>query len=237
MKIKEGSFDKLSTEDKNCNEIVRPSISYWGSVWKGARVSMFVGIVGAILDVVIGSLYGGIAGYFGGVVDSILMRIIEVISAVPFIMVAVLLALVMKPGITTIILVSILVGWTGTARIIRGQIMQIKNAEYVMAAKSLGASGLRIILSHILPNSIGIILTNLCMDISYYIFAEAGISFMGIGVQSPDISLGMLVAYGEECLSTQPYQFFIPCLVLLDIVLVFNVIGDSLRNALDPKLE
>lgn len=208
----------------------------WARVWVGSRVSLYIGLVGTIVELCIGCLYGGVCGYFGGIVDTILMRFLEVVATIPYLIIVILLLIVLPPGIPTLIFALVISGWTGIARIIRGQVMQLKNSEYVMAARALGASPFRIILKHLLPNTIGIIITYMSMDIPAFIFSEAFLSFLGMGVQSPDTSLGALVTTGQQNMTNHPYQLIVPAAVLFVIVLAFNILGDGLRDALDPKL-
>lgn len=205
-------------------------------VWKGGRVSLIIGFVGTAIELLIGVLYGGICGYFGGRVDSLMMRVIEVLSTIPEIIIIMLLLLFMEPSVPTIIIAICITGWVGIARLIRGQVMQLRNSEYVMAAKALGADPFRIILKHLLPNTIGIIIAYMSMDIPAFIFYEAFLSFLGLGVQAPGMSLGSLVFAGQGVMSNFPHILIFPTAILCLIVLAFNLLGDGLRDALDPNL-
>lgn len=208
----------------------------WARVWVGSRVSLTIGLVGTVIELGIGCLYGGLCGYLGGIVDTVLMRVLEVIATIPYLIIVILLLIVLPPGLGTLIFALCITGWTGIARMIRGQVMQLKNSEYVMAAKALGASPFRIIVKHLLPNTIGIIITYMSMDIPAFIFSEAFLSFLGMGIQAPGISLGVLVTIGQQNMTNHLYQLIVPAAVLFVMVLSFNILGDGLRDALDPKL-
>lgn len=205
-------------------------------VWMGGRVSLYIGFVGTLIELVFGCLYGGIAGYFGGAVDMIMMRFIEVIASVPYLLVVILLLLVLPKGVNTLIIALCITGWVGIARLIRGQVMQIKSLDYVLAAKALGAKPMRIILKHELPNTIGLILVYMSMDIPAFIFDEAFLSFLGLGVQPPKTSWGALIFSGQGVMTNHPHELIIPTVILAITMLAFNLLGDGLRDALDPKL-
>jgi len=205
-------------------------------VWKGGRVSLYIGFVGTALELIIGCLYGGICGYFGGKVDTILMRVIEVITSIPYLIVVILLLIVLPPGINTLIFALCITGWVGIARLVRGQVMQLKSSEYIMAAKALGASPLRIILKHLIPNTIGIIIVYMSMDIPAFIFDEAFLSFLGLGVRAPNTSWGTLIFAGQGVMTNHPHELIFPAVAICLTILAFNLLGDGLRDALDPKL-
>lgn len=208
----------------------------WARVWVGGRVSLLIGVVGTLIEIFVGCIYGGICGYFGGKVDTIMMRIVEIIATIPYLIVVILLLIVLPPGVPTLILALCITGWTGIARIIRGQVMQLKNAEYVLAAQALGASSSRIIIKHLIPNTIGMILVYISMDIPAFIFDEAFLSFLGLGVQPPNTSWGALVFMGQGQMTNHPHELIFPAVVICITVLAFNLLGDGLRDALDPKL-
>lgn len=153
--------------------------------WRGAQISLFVGVVAAFIDLIIGIVYGGIMGYYGGRVDEVMNRIAEILFAVPYLLVVILLLVVMEPSLTTIIVAMSITGWINMAWIVRGQIMQLKNQEYALASKALGAGSLRIIFRHLIPNAMGPILVTLTLTVPGAIFTEAFLSFLGLGVQSP----------------------------------------------------
>lgn len=205
-------------------------------LWFGARISIFIGITAALIDLVIGVIWGGISGYFGGVVDDVMMRIVDILWGVPYLLVVILLLVVMEPGLWTIILAMSITGWAGMARLVRGQILQLKEMEYVLAARAVGASPRRIIARHLIPNTMGVVLVNLTMSIPGAIFAEAFLSFIGLGVPMPLASLGTLANEGYQVLLVYPHNVLIPALTISLLILSFNFVGDGLRDALDPRL-
>jgi oligopeptide transport system permease protein len=208
----------------------------WVRVWKGARVSLTIGFVSTILNTVIGGLVGGISGYYGGVLDSILMRIIDILYGIPYLIVSILVMVVVGPGVTSLIVAMVIVGWIGTARFIRGEVLRLKEQDFVAAAKVLGVSELTIIWKHILPNIMGLIITNLTMAVPKAIFSEAFLSYIGLGISPPDCSWGVLAKSGVKMLRIYPYQLFIPSFFICTTMLALNLLGDGLRDALDPKL-
>ncbi|MEG1515416.1 MAG: ABC transporter permease [Clostridia bacterium] len=202
----------------------------------GARISLLVALVATLVQFFIGVLYGGIAGYLGGWVDNLMMRIVDIISTVPLTLYVVLLMVVLQPGLKTIILALASVYWVDMARQVRGQILSIKNQEYVLAAKTIGASTGRIMRKHLVPNAMGAIIVSLTMSIPSAIFTESFLSFIGLGVSAPAASWGTLASDALGGLRTYPYQLFLPALLICVTVLGFNFLGDGLRDALDPKL-
>lgn len=206
-------------------------------VWIGGRVSMIIGFVAAFVDSAIGSLYGGIAAYFGGKVDMILMRISEIISAVPWLIVVIVLSMVFQEkSLKTLILAMIATGWSPIARLVRGKMLQIRSMEFVMAAQGLGVKPLRIILRHMIPNMMSVVIVAITFDIPGYIFGESFLSFIGLGIQPPNTSWGALAAAGTGNLRFYPYQLFFPALMIALTMLGFALFGDGLRDALDPRL-
>ncbi|WP_058301846.1 ABC transporter permease [Gorillibacterium timonense] len=208
----------------------------WTRVWWGTRISLFIGVVAALVDLVIGVLYGGISAYFGGRVDDIMMRIMEVIYSIPYLLVTILLIMYLEPGITTIIIAYSITGWVGMARLVRGQILQIKEQEFVLAARTLGASPWRIILRHLIPNALGIIIVQITFVVPSAIFTEAFLSFLGLGIKAPLASLGALISDGISVLQFHAYRLIIPTIIFSLILMSCNLLGDGLRDALDPKL-
>lgn len=208
----------------------------WVRVWWGVRISLFIGFVAAILDFTIGILYGGVSAYFGGRVDDIMQRVVEVIIGLPFMIIVILLMMVMGPGIFSIIIALASVGWVGMARLVRGQMLSLKEQEYVLAARTLGASPMRIILRHLVPNALGIIIINITFTVPGAIFSEAFLSFIGLGIKPPMASLGSLVNDGVQVMRNFPWRLLCPAIVFSLIMLSFNLLGDGLRDALDPKL-
>ncbi|WP_408607089.1 ABC transporter permease [Halobacillus mangrovi] len=230
------------------NQNMPPSATHWFGTdelgrdvftrtWYGARISLFVGLMAALIDFFIGVAYGGIAGYKGGRVDSVLMRIIEVLYGLPYLLVVILLLVVMGPSLLTIIIALTVTGWVGMARIVRGQVLQLKHNEFVMASQSFGAKTKRIIRKNLLPNTMGPIIVQMTLTVPTAIFAEAFLSFLGLGIQSPYASWGMMAndALGV-ILSGDWWRLFFPAFFISATMFAFNVLGDGLQDALDPRL-
>ncbi len=208
----------------------------WARTWMGARASLLIGFAAALINSCIGVVIGGIAGYVGGKTDMILMRLIDVLYAIPYMIVAILLMVVLKPGMQSIVLAMVIIGWIKSARLVRGQVLALKNQEYVLAARKLGASDFRIVFRHMIPNTLGLIITDLTMAVPYAIFTEAFLSYIGLGIQPPQSSWGLLARYGAQNFRVAPFQLFIPAVVISITMLSLNLFGDGLRDALDPKL-
>lgn len=205
-------------------------------IWSGARVSMFIAFTAVFVNFILGIVYGGISGYVGGNVDNVMMRIIEIISGIPYLMIVILLLTVMKPGITTIIVAYAAVGWTGMARLVRGQVMTLKEQEYVVAAKAMGAKPTRIIARHLLPNTLSVVIVNITLAIPSAIFTEAFLSFIGLGVPIPLSSWGTLANDGIRVFQQYPHLLFLPAIFISLTMLSFNLVGDALRDVFDPRL-
>lgn len=201
----------------------------------GARISLTIGFVAAFVNFVIGVFYGGISGYFGGIVDSIMMRIVEIISAIPMMLYVILLIVVMEPGLKTIIIALSITYWVSMARIVRAQVLTMREQEFVLAARTLGAGTKRILTKHLIPNIMGPVMVALTMQIPNAIFTEAFLSFVGLGVSAPVSSWGKLCNDALAGMFTYPYQLFFPALTISITILSFNLFGDGLRDALDPK--
>ncbi|WP_198159905.1 ABC transporter permease [Brevibacillus parabrevis] len=211
--------------------------------WYGARISLTIGVVAALIDLVIGVTVGGIAGYMAGRgkrgdrIDTIIMRVIEVLYGLPYLLVVILLMVVMEPGILTIIIALSATGWVGMARLVRGQILQLKNQEFILAAQVLGAKFNRILLKHLIPNTFGVIIVNLTFTIPSAIFAESFLSFLGLGVQAPVASWGTMTNDALGVILTGDWwRLFFPALMISLTMFAFNVFGDGLQDALDPRL-
>lgn len=202
----------------------------------GARVSLLIAFVATLVNFFVGVLYGGIAGYFGGNVDNLMMRFVDIISTIPLILYVILISVVNEPGLQTIIIAIGLVFWVQMARIVRGQVLSIKEQEYILAARTLGASTPRILIRHLIPNAMGPIIVSLAMMIPSAIFTEAFLSFIGLGVSVPMASWGTLANESLGGLRSYPYQLFYPAFFISLTVLSFNFLGDGLRDALDPRL-
>lgn len=202
----------------------------------GARISLIVALIATFAQFCIGVIYGGIAGYLGGRVDNIMMRVVDIISTVPLTLYVVLLMVVMGPGIKTIIIALGSVYWVDMARQVRGQVLNIKQEEFVLAARTIGASGKRIMMKHLIPNAMSTIIVTLTMNIPSAIFTESFLSFIGLGISAPAASWGTLASDALGGLRSYPYQLLLPSLCICLTVLGFNFLGDGLRDALDPKL-
>ncbi|MEA5095328.1 Dipeptide transport system permease protein DppC [bioreactor metagenome] len=208
----------------------------WTRVWRGARVSLAIGFISTILNTVIGGLVGGISGYYGGTLDSVLMRIIDILYGIPYLIVAILVMVVLGTGITSLIVAMVIVGWIGTARFVRGEVLRLKEQDFIAAAKVLGVNDFTIIVKHIIPNVMGLIITNLTMAVPKAIFNEAFLSYIGLGIAPPECSWGILAKAGVKMLRIYPYQLFIPSFFICTTMLALNLLGDGLRDALDPRL-
>ena len=226
-------------------------------VLTGARVSLLVGLIASALVLLIGSIYGSVAGYFGGKVDLIMMRIVDIIYSIPDILIIILLQVTLKSplqalfdsspifdglnrvgvGLISIFITFSLLYWVSMARIVRSQVMTLKEQEFVTAAKALGASNGRIIRKHLLPNCIGTLIVTATLQIPSAIFTEAFLSFLGLGVAAPMASLGSLASDAISSINSFPYRLFIPAVAISIIILAFNLFGDGLRDAFDPKLK
>ncbi|WP_433750259.1 ABC transporter permease [Falsibacillus pallidus] len=205
--------------------------------WYGARISLFVGLVAALIDFLVGVVYGGIAGYKGGRTDNLMMRFVEILYGLPYLLVVILISVVMGPSLSTIILALSITGWVGMARIVRGQVLQIKNYEFVLASKTFGTKTKRIIRKNLLPNTMGPIIVQMTLTVPSAIFAEAFLSFLGIGIQPPFASWGSMANDGLSAILTgQWWRLFFPAFFISLTMFSFNVLGDGLQDALDPKL-
>lgn len=205
-------------------------------LWEGARVSLTIAFVAVLVNCVVGLTYGGISGYFGGWLDNVMMRVVEVINGIPYMIVVILLMMVLDPGMGAIIVAYSLVGWTGMARLVRGQIVALKEQEFVIAAQAMGAKPSRIIAKHLLPNLLSVVIVNVTLAIPSVIFSEAFLSFIGLGVPIPMSSWGTLANDAIIVFRSYPMQLFLPSLCICLTMLGFNLLGDALRDAFDPKL-
>lgn len=209
----------------------------WARTWMGARVSLTIGFVVVLINQFVGMFIGGFSGYIGGKLDMLIMRIIDVLIGIPYIIVAILvMMLIGKSGMGSLIIAMVIIGWIGSARFVRGQVLQLKNQEFVLAAKVLGASRLRIIYRHLLPNIMGLIITNITMAIPGAIFTEAFLSYIGIGIQPPNASWGQMAKDGAQMLRIYPWQMFLPAFFISTTMLSLNLLGDGLRDVLDPRM-
>lgn len=209
----------------------------WTRVWEGTRISLGIALCAAIIDMIIGMSYGLISGYFGGKVDSIMCRIAEIINGIPRLVIVTLLMLVLPHGFVTIVFALMITEWIGMSRIARAEMLKLKEQEFVLASRTLGAKDFFIIFKEILPNTIGQIITQLMFSIPTAIFTEAFLSFVGLGIPVPMCSLGSLISDAFNSFTTHPYQIVPPILVLAFLMLCFNMLADGLREAFDPKLK
>ena len=200
----------------------------WTRTWSGAKVSLIIAVAAALIDMIIGMSYGLISGYFGGKVDMVMQRILEIVT---------LLLLVLKPGMLTIIFALMLTEWVGMSRIARAEMLKLKEQEFVLASRTLGAGSFFIIFKEILPNIIGPIITQVMFSIPTAIFTEAFLSFVGLGIPVPQCSLGSLISEGFNSFTTHSYQIIPPIIVMALLMLSFNLVADGLREALDPKMK
>ncbi|MCB1082626.1 MAG: ABC transporter permease [Chlamydiia bacterium] len=205
-------------------------------IWWGARISLFVGVTAAFIDMVIGVLFGAFAGFVGGKLEEVMMRFTDILHSLPNLLIVILLMVVMKPGVFTIILALTITGWINMARITRGQILQIKQNDYVVAAQMLGASPFRILFRHLIPNAVGSIITTMTLTIPAAIFTEAFLSFLGLGVQAPIASWGTMASDGLSALRYYPWRVLFPASFISITMLAFNLVGDGIRDAFDPRL-
>ncbi len=208
----------------------------------GGRISMTIGFLALFVLFPIGLLYGGIAGYFGGVVDTLMMRFAEAVMSIPSFYLLIILASILPSGMTSvqrfmlIVIILALIGWAGFARVVRGMVLSIKNQEFVQAAKSIGASRLRIIVKHILPQTASFVIVAMTLSVPSYILSESGLSFLGLGIQQPDASWGNMLKEAQEYTNIiyRPW-LLTPGFLIFIAVLAFNLIGDTIRDVLDPK--
>jgi oligopeptide transport system permease protein len=238
----------LSYSDQNLMQTNKPpSADHWFGtdnlgrdlfirVLYGARISLAIGIVASLINLTIGVVYGGIAGFFGGRVDRIMMNIVDILYGIPVLLYVILLMVVLKPGLTNIFIALGIAYWLGMARIVRGQMLSLKEQEYVLAARTIGASNWRILFHHLLPNSMGPIIITMTLAIPEAIFTEAFLSFIGLGVAAPMASWGVLASEGVTSLRSYPFQLFFPAMAISITMLAFNFLGDGLRDALDPHV-
>jgi oligopeptide transport system permease protein len=205
-------------------------------VWEGMRVSLYIALLAAFFDLVIGVPFGAISGLLGGRVDGVMQRIIEILNGIPNLVVAILAMVIFQPGITTISIAIGLTGWTYMARIVRGKMLQLRDQEFALASRSLGAGRFRLVWKHLIPNSLGPIIISVMFTIPDAIFAESFLSFIGLGIQIPEASLGSLISDGTKYMQFHPYLLWFPTAILCLIMISFTLFGDGLRDALDPRM-
>ena len=206
-------------------------------VFCGVRISLLIAVIAAGADMVIGVTYGLICGYYGGTVDMILQRVIEIIHSIPNLVIVTMLMLLLKPGMGSIIIALLISGWIGMSRLVRAQTLKLKQQEYILASRTLGASDRSIIFGEILPNTFGQIIIMTMTSIPGAIFMESYLSYIGLGIPAPQASLGSLISDGYKTMLTYPYQLIIPALVFAILMISLNLVADGLRDALDPKMK
>ncbi len=202
----------------------------------GARISLFIGITAATIDMLFGVLWGSIAAYAGGKVEELMMRLCDILQAIPYLLVVILLTVIRGTGIVTILIAMTMTGWINMARICRSQILQLKQNDYIAAARAIGASPARILFRHLIPNAMGPIIAAMTLTIPTAIFTEAFLSFLGLGIQAPAASWGVMLNDGLSALRYYPWRLFFPAGMITATMLSFNLLGNALRDALDPKL-
>ncbi|WP_396105858.1 ABC transporter permease [Cytobacillus firmus] len=238
-------YDYASNDLGNKNQ--PPSSEHWfgtddlgrdmfARTWEGARISIFIGVAAAVIDLIIGVFWGGIAGYKGGRTDEGMMRFADILYGVPYLLLVILLMVVLGQGLSTMIIAMSITGWINMSRIVRGQVLSLKNQEYVLAAKTLGANTSRIMSKHLIPNSMGPILVTMTLTIPSAIFTEAFLSFIGLGLTPPIASWGTMANDGLAAMRYYPWRLFFPAIFICLTIFAFNVVGDGLRDALDPRM-
>ncbi len=208
----------------------------WVRIWMGARVSLSIGFVAAIINACVGAVIGGLCGFYGGKLDMIVMRLVDLLYGIPSLIITILIVMVLGKGIAPLIIAMCVVGWIGTCRFVRGEVYRIKEQDFVLAAKVLGIPDFKIIIKHIIPNILGMLVTNLCMAIPGAIFQEAFLSYIGLGITPPNCSWGVICKEGIQYLRYYPHQVFIPAFFVCTTMLALNLLGNGLRDAVDPKL-
>lgn len=203
----------------------------------GARISLFVGIAAACIDLILGILWGGMAAFCGGRIDQLLMRIADILYAIPYLLMVILLIVVMGSGLIPILIALTLTGWIGMARIVRGQVLQLKEQEFVQAAILFGASRRRILFKHLIPNALGPILVTVTLTIPTAIFSEAFLSFLGLGIQAPMASWGTMAHDGLPAMRYYPWRLFFPAAFIIVTLFAFNQLSDGMRDALEEDAQ
>lgn len=238
------NFEEVNKKVRNQG----PSATHWfgtdklgrdlfSRVWQGGRVSMLIGLTAAFVASFIGCIYGGVSAYFGGRIDDVMMRVVEVIQSIPYLIVVILFSILLQSkSLFTLLFALTLTGWCSIARLVRGQMLLIRRQEYVLAAQALGVSPWKIIRRHMIPNMFSVVIVAITFDIPGYIFSEAFLSYIGLGIQPPNTSWGALASSAQMEFMFYPYQLFFPALMIALTMLSFTLFGDGLRDALDPKL-
>lgn len=237
-------FDAIDTAKAN----ISPNATHWFGTdeygrdlfvrcWQGTRISLFIAVLAVLIDVLIGIVYGLISGYFGGKTDALMQRFQEIMNSIPTLVILTLILTVMKASLFTIIVALMFTEWIAMSRITRAQVLKVKEDEYVLASRTLGASNKRLIFKEILPNIYGQLIIMCMMTIPNAIFYEAYLAFVGLGLAVPQASLGTLINEGFKSFLVYPYMMIIPAMILAVLMLSFNLFGDGLRDALDPTMK
>ena len=209
---------------------------YWTRIWEGTRISLYIAFLATTIDLMIGVIYGSVSGFYGGRLDNVMQRFVEILVGIPGLIINIMLILVLKPGIMSITLAMVIAGWIGMARIVRGQTLKLKGQEFILASRTLGASNQRLIWRHILPNIIGPIIVATTFTVPGATFTEALLSFIGLGLQPPTASLGTIVNGSYKLIRIYPHGMVASSIVISFIMISFNLLGDGLRDAFDPKM-
>lgn len=208
----------------------------WVRTWMGTRISLMIALVAAILDLVVGVIYGAVSALIGGKVDAVMQRIIEILVGIPNLIIVILFLMAFPAGVGTIIAALSITGWVNMARLVRAEILKLKNQEFVLASQVLGTSKKDIIFKDLIPNTVSVIVINVMFTIPSAIFTEAFLSFIGIGLAEPQASLGVLINGGYQVLRTYPHVLVFPAITIVLIMVCFSILGDGLRDALDPQM-
>ena len=208
----------------------------WVRTWMGTRISLMIALVAAILDLVVGVIYGAVSALIGGKVDAVMQRIIEILVGIPNLIIVILFLMAFPAGVGTIIAALSITGWVNMARLVRAEILKLKNQEFVLASQVLGTSTKDIIFKDLIPNTVSVIVINVMFTIPSAIFTEAFLSFIGIGLAEPQASLGVLINGGYQVLRTYPHVLVFPAITIVLIMVCFSILGDGLRDALDPQM-
>ncbi len=209
----------------------------WTRTWVGTRISLYMAFLAMFIDIIIGMAFGLISGYLGGKTDLIMQRFVEILNGIPNLVIVTLLVLIMKPGIMSITVALVIKGWIGMSRVVRAQVLKLKEQEFILASKTLGTSKKDIILKEILPNIFGQVIIMSMFSIPNAIFMESFLAFIGLGLQAPMASLGVLINDGFKSFLVHPYMVTIPTVVLAILMLSFNIMADGLRDAFDPRMK
>jgi len=209
----------------------------WSRTWVGTRISLYIAGLAMLIDIIIGMSFGLISGYFGGKIDLVMQRFIEIINGIPEMVIVTLLVLVLRPGIMSITIALFIKGWIGMSRVVRAQVLKLKEQEFILASRTLGSGKAKIISKEVLPNILGQVIIMSMFSIPNAIFTESFLAFIGLGLQAPMASLGVLISDGFKSFLVYPYMVAIPTLVLSVLMLSFNIMADGLRDAFDPKMK